>query len=67
MTKGSLLAPPGKDHIHCNLAALTIFKGGAIRPYEDVDAVLDRMDYLMQTVQAGPMARGPRHRDTRLN
>ena len=42
--------------------------GGSLRSFEDVDAVLDRMDYMMQALQAFPafMAKGPQHRQTGL-
>ena len=43
-------------------------RGGTLRSFEDVDAVLDRMDYMMQALQAFPafMAQGPQHRQTGL-
>ena len=43
-------------------------RGGTLRSFEDVAAVLDRMDYMMQALQAFPafMAKCPQHRQTRL-
>lgn len=34
-TKGSLLAPPGKEHNHCNLGLLSISRGGDLRPFKE--------------------------------
>ena len=67
-TKGSLLAPPGCDHDHCNLATISIFRGGCARAFKHVDAVFDILDYMVQALHALPpfIAKGPLHRSTGL-
>ena len=69
-TKGSLLAPSGKDHAHCNLAAISVIRGGCLRPLRDVEAVVDLFHYLVMAVHAQPSwfePDGPAHRNTNLN
>ena len=69
-TKGSLLAPSGKDHAHCNLAAISVVRGGCLKPLQDVEAVVDLFHYLVLAVHAQPSwfePDGPAHRNTNLN
>ena len=67
-TKGSLLAPPGKDEVHCNLACISIVQGGSCNAIEDVDEFLECLDYLSVGTSAFPegFADGPLHRNTDL-
>lgn len=67
-TRGSMLAPPGGDHTHANMAALAIFRGGQPRGREEVTASLERADFLVQATSAFAVgAGGPPHRDTGLH
>ena len=70
MTHAPVTAVPAcrQNHEHCNLATISVVRGGSLRSFEDVDAVLNRMDYMMQALQAFPafMAKGPQHRETGL-
>ena len=61
-------AEQAQNHAHCKLATISVVRGGILQSFEDVDAVLDRMDYMMQALQAFPafMAQGPQHRQTGL-
>ena len=67
-TKGSLLAPPGKDEVHCNLACISIVQGGSCNAIQDVDEFLECLDYLSVGTSAFPssVAAGPLHRNTDL-
>ena len=67
-TKGSLLAPPGREHDHCNLALVSIFRGGDLKPFAAVDSFFDALDYLAVSVVGFPphAAVGPMLRDTPL-
>ena len=67
-TKGSLLAPPGQEHNHCNLGLLSISRGGDLRPFEEVEAFFEILDYLCMTVSGfQPFeALGPQLRNTWL-
>ena len=69
-TKGSLLAPSDKDHAHCNLATISVVRGGCLNPLRDVETVVDLLHYLVMAVHAQPSwfePDGPAHRHTNLN
>jgi len=53
-TKGSLLAPFGRDHEHCNLAAISVVRGGNLQPLSEVDAFLDCLSYLLLPLHGLP-------------
>ena len=41
-------AEQAQNHAHCKLATISVVRDGILQSFEDVDAVLDRMDYMMQ-------------------
>mmetsp|Transcript_107876 Transcript_107876/g.170371 ORF Transcript_107876/g.170371 Transcript_107876/m.170371 type:complete len:498 (-) Transcript_107876:133-1626(-) len=68
-TKGSLLAVQGQEHDHCNLAVLSICRGGVLTGRQDVESFFDALDYLAMSVQGFPKfeALGPPLRNTPLH
>ncbi|CAL1144540.1 unnamed protein product [Cladocopium goreaui] len=50
-TKGSLLATPGQEHNHCNLGLISICRGGDLKPFEEVEAFFEVVDYVAVSTQ----------------
>ena len=64
------MAPPDKDHDHCNLAAVSVFCGGRLQPIQATICTVDLLTYLVMAVHAQPSwlePDGPAHRGTSLN
>ena len=68
-TKGSALTSPEKEHVHSTMSCVAVFCGGATNTRKEVEAILERMNYLSLAVTAfiPQLAKGAPHRTTSLN